>query len=379
MSEEENSKKSIPVGDLGIIGMKGCEDFVDKVNNWIITWRKESGAYEGGSYTVEADWPRFGSGEGKGMIKESVRGHDLYIISDIFNYGAKYKMYDIEVPMSPDDHFQDLKRIISAAGGKARRINVIMPMLYEGRQHKRTGRESLDCAMALRELGNMGVDNIITFDAHDPRVQNAVPLTGFENVHPTYQMLKALVHTEDNLHIDREHMAIVSPDEGGLSRCIYYSSVLGLELGMFYKRRDYTRVVNGRNPIISHEYLGGPLKGKDIILVDDIIASGDSMLDIAQQLRKMDAGRVFIFATFGLFCEGLEKFDEAYRCGCIEKVYTTNLVYRPNPLKSREWYAEVDMSKYVSYIIDTLNYDRSISNLLTPVYRIHKLLSNMNK
>jgi len=379
MSEEENSKKSIPVGDLGIIGMKGCEDFADKVNNWITTWRKESGAYEGGSYLVEADWPRFGSGEGKGMIKESVRGHDLYIISDIFNYGAKYKMYDIEVPMSPDDHFQDLKRTISAAGGKARRINVIMPMLYEGRQHKRTGRESLDCAMALRELGNMGVDNIITFDAHDPRVQNAVPLTGFENVHPTYQMLKALVRTEDNLHIDREHMAVVSPDEGGLSRCIYYSSVLGLELGMFYKRRDYTRVVNGRNPIISHEYLGGPLKGKDIILVDDIIASGDSMLDIAQQLREMDAGRVFIFATFGLFCEGLEKFDEAYRNGTIEKVYTTNLVYRPNPLKAREWYDEVDMSKYVSYIIDTLNYDRSISNLLTPVYRIHKLLSNMNK
>jgi ribose-phosphate pyrophosphokinase len=379
MTEEENQRKVIPVGDLGIIAMRGCEDFVDKVNTWVTTWRQEAGTFDGRNFIIQVDCPRFGSGEGKALIKESVRGHDLYIISDVFNYGVKHRMYDIEVPMSPDEHFQDLKRVISAAGGKARRINVIMPMLYEGRQHKRTARESLDCAMGLRELADMGVDNIITFDAHDARVQNAVPLIGFENVHPTYQMLKALVHTENELHIDREHMCVISPDEGGLSRCIYYSSVLGLELGMFYKRRDYTRIVGGRNPIISHEYLGGSLEGKDVILVDDIIASGDSILDIAQQLREKNAGRVFVFATFGLFCEGLEKFDEAYRCGLLEKVYTTNLVYRPNTLKTREWYDEVDMSKYVSYIIDTLNYDRSISNLLNPVYRIHKLLNNMNK
>jgi ribose-phosphate pyrophosphokinase len=288
-------------------------------------------------------------------------------------------MYDIEVPMSPDEHFQDLKRIISAAGGKARRINVIMPMLYEGRQHKRTARESLDCAMALRELGDMGVNNIITFDAHDTRVQNAVPLIGFENIHPTYQMLKALVHTIPDLDIDREHMSIISPDEGGLSRCIYYSSVLGLDLGMFYKRRDYTKIIGGRNPIISHEYLGGSIEGKDVILVDDIISSGDSILDIAQQLKRMNVKRVFVFASFGLFCEGLERFDEAYRFGLFEKVFTTNLVYRPNSLRAREWYSEVDMSKYVSLIIDTLNYDRSISNLLNPVHRIHKLLDGMHK
>jgi ribose-phosphate pyrophosphokinase len=384
MADEEQSKKSIPVGDLGIIGMNGCGDLVEKVNSWITVWRggsenKSADNSADKGYVIEASCPRFGSGEGKGLIKESVRGHDLYILCDFFNYGVKYRMYDIEVPMSPDDHYQDLKRIISAAGGKARRINVIMPMLYEGRQHKRTSRESLDCAMSLRELADMGVDNIITFDAHDTRVQNAVPLIGFENVHPTYQMLKALVHAEPDLKIDREHMAVISPDEGGLSRCIYYSSVLGLELGMFYKRRDYTKIVGGRNPIISHEYLGGSIQGKDVILVDDIIASGDSILDIAQQLKRMNVGRVFVFASFGLFCEGFEKFDEAYRSGLIEKVFTTNLVYRPNTLKTREWYAEVDLSKYVSYIIDTLNYDRSISNLLNPVHRIHKLLGGMNK
>jgi ribose-phosphate pyrophosphokinase len=380
MSSDGEFNESIPVGNLAIIGMNGCGDLVDKVNTWISSWRhgNENNSKQG-SYIIEAACPRFCSGEGKGLIKESVRGHDLYIICDFFNYGVTYKMYDIEVPMSPDEHFQDLKRIISAAGGKARRINVIMPMLYEGRQHKRTSRESLDCAMSLRELADMGVNNIITFDAHDTRVQNAVPLIGFENIHPTYQMLKALVHSFPDLKIDREHMGIISPDEGGLSRCIYYSSVLGLELGMFYKRRDYTRITGGRNPIISHEYLGGSIEGKDVILVDDIIASGDSILDIAQQLKNKNVGRVFVFATFGLFCEGLERFDEAYRFGLIEKVFTTNLVYRPNALKTREWYTEVDMSKYVSYIIDTLNYDRSISNLLNPVYRIHKLLDDMNK
>ena len=376
----EEKDKTIPYGKLGIIGMNGCEDLLEKVNSWLCTWRKDSefGRPDKDSgFVVEAACPRFGTGEGKCIIRESVRGHDLFIICDMFNYGVKYRMYDTEVPMSPDDHFQDLKRIIAAAGGKARRINVIMPMLYEGRQHKRTTRESLDCSIALRELAQMGVENIITFDAHDPRVQNAVPLNGFETVQATYQMLKALAHTVPDLHIDREHMAIISPDEGGLSRCIYYSSVLGLELGMFYKRRDYTRIVSGRNPIISHEYLGGNLEGKDVILVDDIISSGDSMLDIAQQLRAKKVGRIFIFATFGLFTEGMLPFDEAYRAGLFDRVFTTNLVYRPETLQSRPWYTEVELAKYMAMIIDTLNFDRSISGLLNPVYRIHKLLNNM--
>jgi len=370
----------VPVGGLGIIGMNGCGDLTKKVNNWLTNWRGDgefAGKQEGGSYVIDVSCPRFGSGEGKGIIKESVRGHDLFIISDVFNYGIKYRMYDMEVPMSPDDHFQDLKRVISAAGGKARRINVIMPMLYEGRQHKRVSRESLDCAIALRELSDMGVQNIITFDAHDARVQNAVPLKGFDNVHPTYQMLKALVRVVPDIKIDREHITVISPDEGGLSRCIYYSSVLGLELGMFYKRRDYSRIVGGRNPIVSHEYLGGNIEGKDVILVDDIIASGDSMLDIAKQLKDKKVGRVFIFTTFGLFCEGLSGFDEAYRNGLFERVFTTNLVYRTEELKGREWYTEVDLSKYIAYIIDTLNFDGSMSQLLSPVDRINTLINRI--
>ena len=380
MTTEEN-RKSIPYGKLGIIAMNGCGDLVEKVNNWLCDWREESEFGHPGKdngFVLEASCPRFGTGEGKSIIRESVRGSDLFILCDMFNYGVKYRMYDMEMPMSPDDHFQDLKRIIAAAGGKARRINVIMPMLYEGRQHKRTTRESLDCSIALRELAHMGVDNIITFDAHDPRVQNAVPLIGFENVQPAYQMLKALVHTVSDLRIDREHMAIISPDEGGLSRCIYYSSVLGLELGMFYKRRDYTRIVSGRNPIISHEYLGGNLEGKDVILVDDIISSGDSMIDIAQQLRAKKVGRVFIFATFGLFTEGTSRFDEAYGKGLFDRVFTTNLVYRSDALQSRPWYTEVELAKYLAMLIDTLNFDRSISGLLNPVYRIHKLLNGMS-
>ncbi len=369
-------KGQMPVGDLGIIGMKGCEDTLAEVNDWLIKWR---GSTERNDYTIQVECPRFGTGEGKSVIQQSVRGHDLFIITDMFNYGITYDMYDMQVPMSPDDHFQDLTRIIAAAGGKARRINVIMPMLYEGRQHRRNSRESLDCAVMLQQLQHLGVENIITFDAHDPRVQNAIPLIGFENIHPTYQMLKALVRELPDMNIDREHLAVISPDEGGLNRCIYYSSVLELELGMFYKRRDYTRIVNGRNPIISHEYLGGDLEGKDVIIVDDIISSGDSMLDIAEQLREKKVSRIFMFASFGLFCNGLKKFDEAYSAGLFDKVFTTNLVYRTEALKARPWYAEVDMAKYIALVIDTLNFDRSMSELLNPVGRIHRLMNRLEE
>lgn len=377
MSYYLDKKKLNPVGELAIIGMKGCEDITARVDHYLTEWRSEylkSLGLDSCSFEVKATCPRFTSGEAKGQICESIRGHDMFIICDVFNYGITYKMYGHDVPMSPDDHFQDLKRIISAAGGRARRITVIMPMLYEGRQHRRVSRESLDCANALQELSDMGVHNIITFDAHDARVQNSVPLIGFDNVQPTYQMIKALVRHEPDVKIDRNNLVIISPDEGGMPRCIYYSSVLGLELGMFYKRRDYTRIVNGRNPIVNHEYLGGNIEGRDVIIVDDIIASGDSMLDIAQRLRSMNARKVYIFASFGLFTEGLEKFDRAYESGMFEKIFTTNLVYRSEELKSKPWYVEVDMSKYIAYIIDTLNFDRSMSDLLDPVKRINKLL-----
>jgi ribose-phosphate pyrophosphokinase len=376
MSTENENTMNRPVGPLGLIGMRGCEEISDKVDKYLLEWRDDA---ENGSFQIENECTRFSSGEGKGNIRKSVRGHDLFIICDCFNYGVKYKMYNIEVPMSPDDHFQDLKRIIAAAGGKARRINVIMPMLYEGRQHRRVSRESLDCATALQELAHMGVANIITFDAHDPRVQNAVPLIGFESVQPKYQMIKALVRHVPDIKIDRENITMISPDEGGMSRCIYYSSVLGLDLGMFYKRRDYTKVVDGRNPIISHEYLGGDIKGKDVIIVDDMISSGDSMLDIAEQLKEKQVRRVFIFATFGLFTDGLERFDKAYNNHLIDKVFTTNLIYRTDELKKKDWYVEVDMSKYIAFIINTLNYDRSMSDLLDPVKRINKLLGKINK
>ncbi|HCC00506.1 MAG TPA: phosphoribosylpyrophosphate synthetase [Ruminococcaceae bacterium] len=373
MSGEE---LQVPVGELGIIGMKGCEDTLEEVNNWMVQWR---GSRNENGFKINVDCPRFGTGEGKGMLRQSVRGHDLFIITDMFNYGVTYDMYNMKVPMSPDDHFQDLTRVIAAAGGKARRINVIMPMLYEGRQHKRVARESLDCAIMLQELQRLGVDNIITFDAHDPRVQNAIPLNGFESIQPTYQMLKTLVQEEPDMKFDRERLVIISPDEGGLGRCIYYSSVLGLELGMFYKRRDYATVVNGRNPIISHEYLGGSLEGKDVIVVDDIISSGDSVLDIAQQLRSKNVGRIFIFASFGLFCNGLKRFDEAYAAGLFDKIFTTNLVYRTDALKARPWYAEVDMAKYIALVIDTLNFDGSMSDLLDPSSRIKRLLNRTEK
>jgi ribose-phosphate pyrophosphokinase len=371
-----------PVGDLGIIGMKGCEEITTKVDNYLLEWRKDlfkNNYSDKCNFQIKVTCPRFSTGEAKGQIGESVRGHDLFIISDCFNHGVKYKMYGNEVPMSPDEHFQDIKRVISAAGGKARRISVIMPMLYEGRQHRRISRESLDAAVALQELSNMGVQNIITFDAHDSRIQNAVPLIGFDNVQPTYQMIKALVHVVPDIKIDRENLFIISPDEGGMSRSIYYSSVLGLELGMFYKRRNYATVVNGRNPIISHEYLGGNIEGKDVIIVDDMIASGESIIDITLQLKARNVRNVYIFASFGLFCEGFEKFDEAYEKKLFKKIFTTNLVYRTETLKTKEWYHEVDLSKYIAYIIATLNFDRSMGELLDPVNRIKNLLATHNK
>lgn len=375
---------SIPVGPLGIIAMSGCEDIAAKINDYLVEWRGERhiglynendlNGYSNKDYRIEAHCPRFGTGEAKGLISQSVRGYDLFIIVDVFNHGVEYKMYGQKVPMSPDDHYQDLKRVISAAGGKARRISVIMPMLYEGRQHRRSARESLDCALCLQELANMGVDNIITFDAHDARVQNAVPLEGFENVQPTYQFLKALKKNIPDVQIDKDHLMIISPDEGGMNRCMYYSSVLEVNLGMFYKRRDYARIVNGRNPIVAHEFLGDSVEGKDLIIVDDMISSGDSALDIAEKLKAKGAGRIFIATSFGLFCEGLESFDKAYADGVIDRVFTTNLIYRTPELKKREWYVEVDMSKYIAYIIDNLNHDMSISDLLNPVHRINKLL-----
>ena len=359
-------------GELTVIGMKGCEKFADRVDYYLKEWRRHGGE---DTYLAHVDCPRFGSGEGKAMIQESMRGQDVYIICDMFNYGVTYKLHDMVVPMSPDDHYADLKRIIAAIGGKARRITVIMPMLYEGRQHKRTARESLDCAMMLQELVNIGVANIITFDAHDPRVANAIPLSGFDNVMPNYQMVKALVRAVPDVVIDPTHTVMISPDEGAMSRCIAYSSSLGLDIGMFYKRRDYSTIVNGKNPILEHKYLGQDLEGKDVIIVDDMISSGGSLLDVATQLKTIyKAKRVFNFATFGLFTDGFKEFDEAYEKGIIDKIFTTNLVYRKPEIFEKPWYVEVNMCKYVSYIIDTLNHDNTISELLKPDKRIAALL-----
>ncbi|MBO4355466.1 MAG: ribose-phosphate pyrophosphokinase [Clostridia bacterium] len=358
-------------GPLSVIAMKGCEEFAEQVNAYIKLWRGSETGFE-----IVAECPRFGSGEAKGILHNTMRGHDVYILCDCFNYGVTYKMYGQTVPMSPDDHFQDLKRIIGAIGGKARRINVIMPMLYEGRQHKRSSRESLDCATALQELVSMGVENIITFDAHDARVQNAIPLSGFENVRCTYQMIKGLIKGIDNLSLSPNKICVVSPDEGGMSRAIYYSSVLGLDLGMFYKRRNYSVIVNGRNPIEAHEYLGKSVEGKDVIIVDDMISSGESILEVAAKLKEKGANRIFVFASFGLFCNGLDLIDKAYEEGKITKIFTTNLVYRTPELLQREWYYEVNMCKYVSLLIDTLNHDDSLSDLLSPAAKIHTYVEN---
>ncbi len=358
-------------GELSVIGMRGCEDFAEQVDFYLKEWRRHD---NDGTFLVDSSCPRFGSGEGKGTIHQSLRGNDVYIICDMFNHGVTYKMYGQTVPMSPDDHFQDLKRTIGAIGGKARRISVIMPMLYEGRQHKRSGRESLDCALALQELSAMGITNIITFDAHDPRVQNAIPLSGFEDVRSSYQMIKAMLRKYPDLEIDPDKTMIISPDEGGMGKCMYYSSVMGIDLGMFYKRRDYSIIVNGKNPIVAHEYLGRDVKDKDVIIVDDMISSGDSVIDVAKQLKDKGAKRIFVFATFGLFCNGLENIDKAYEEGVINQIFTTNLVYRTSELLLRDWYTEVNMCKYVAYIIDTLNHDRTISHLLDQSKKIHNIL-----
>ncbi len=376
--------ETIPVGPLGIIAMPGCEALCDKIDKYLVKWRANQASehqqniafygYQRDTYKVNVSLPRFGSGEAKGVVNESVRGFDLYIITDVFNYSCTYNMYGMEVPMSPDDHYADLKRVISAISGKAKRITILMPMLYEGRQHKRSSRESLDCALALQELVNLGVDNIMTFDAHDKRVQNAIPNGSFENIMPTYQMIKSLVNSVEDLHVDKNHLMVISPDEGALHRCIYFATQLGVNLGMFYKRRDYTRVVNGRNPIVEHQYLGDSVEGKDIIIVDDMISSGESMLEVCSKLKGLKAGRIFVCTTFGLFCNGLEVFDEAYKNGTFYRVFTTNGVYQTPELLSRDWYESVDLSKYTAYFLDTLNHDMSVSSLLDCSDKIEKIL-----
>ena len=376
--------ETIPVGPLGIIAMPGCEALCDKIDKCLVKWRANQASehqqniafygYQRDTYKVNVSLPRFGSGEAKGVVNESVRGFDLYIITDVFNYSCTYNMYGMEVPMSPDDHYADLKRVISAISGKAKRITILMPMLYEGRQHKRSSRESLDCALALQELVNLGVDNIMTFDAHDKRVQNAIPNGSFENIMPTYQMIKSLVNSVEDLHVDKDHLMVISPDEGALHRCIYFATQLGVNLGMFCKRRDYTRVVNGRNPIVEHQYLGDSVEGKDIIIVDDMISSGESMLEVCSKLKGLKAGRIFVCTTFGLFCNGLEVFDEAYKNGTFYRVFTTNGVYQTPELLSRDWYESVDLSKYTAYFLDTLNHDMSVSSLLDCSDKIEKIL-----
>lgn len=380
MKPDDSKYSTIPVGKLGIIALQGCSELGNKVNEYIVNWRnkrdnehKSTLAFEGyerDSYLLEASCPRFGSGEAKAIIKDSVRGSDLYIIVDVLNYSIEYSLSGRKCPMSPDDHYQDLKRIIAATGGKPHNLTVIMPFLYESRQHKRSGRESLDCALALQELTSMGVENIITFDAHDPRVQNAIPLKGFDNIMPTYQFIKALLKSTDDLQIDSEHMMVISPDEGAMHRAIYFANMFGVDVGMFYKRRDYTTVIDGRNPIVSHEFLGDSVEGKDVLVIDDMISSGESMFDVAKELKRRKAKRVFCFSTFGLFTKGLEKFDQYYEEGIIYKIFTTNLTYQTPELLEKEWYVNTDMSKYIALIIDTLNHDSSISPLLNPMDRI---------
>ena len=384
-NEETRNLETIPVGKLGIIPLASCKELGEKVNNYLVEWRNEREnehhanivfeGYQRDNYIISARVPRFGSGEAKGVLGESVRGYDLYLMVDVCNYSLTYSLCGQTNHMSPDDHYQDLKRIIAAVGGKAKSITVIMPFLYESRQHKRSGRESLDCALALQELIDMGVNNIITFDAHDPRVQNAIPINGFETVQPAYQFIKGLLRNIPDLKIDSDHMMVISPDEGGMGRAIYVANVLGLDMGMFYKRRDYTKIVNGRNPIVAHEFLGTDVTGKDLIIIDDMISSGESVLEVASELKRRKANRIFIFSTFGLFTNGLEKFDKAYEEGYITRVLTTNLVYQTPELLEKPYYISCDMSKYIAYIIDTLNHDASISNLLDPSDRIQKRLN----
>ncbi len=383
MSHNKNhDSQQLPVGRLGIISPYSCAELGTKVDNYLVSWRKkrhnEGVLYEGydrDTYLIGSDLPRFGSGEAKGILRESVRGDDIYILVDVCNYSLTYSLAGQTNHMSPDDHYQNLKRIIAAIAGKARRINVIMPFLYESRQHRRTGRESLDCALALQELIQMGVENIITFDAHDPRIQNAIPLYGFETVQSAYQFIKNLLKKEKDLKLDKEHLMVISPDEGGMSRAIYLANNLGVDMGMFYKRRDYSTIVDGRNPIVAHEFLGADVRGKDMIIVDDMISSGDSMLEVAQLLKDRGANKIFMCSTFGLFTNGMAKFDEAYETGTFDRILTTNLIYQTPELLSKPYYINCDMSKYIALIIDTLNHDDSISKLLNPVERIQKVLT----
>ena len=386
MPNEEIQLESIPHGKLGLITLKSSESLGQKVDEYLVKWRSTRQqlhpndiafkGYQRDSYLIDHSLPRFGNGEAKGTIKESVRGDDLYIMLDVTNHSLTYKMCGEINHMSPDDHFQDLKRIIAAASGKAKRINVIMPFLYESRQHRRSSRESLDCALALQELVDMGVENIITFDAHDPRVQNAIPLHGFESVTCAYQFVKALCHHVDDLVFDNDHMMIISPDEGGTDRAVYLANVLGINVGMFYKRRDYSRIVDGRNPIIAHEFLGSSVEGKDVFIIDDMISSGESMIDVATELKKRKAKRIFVISTFGLFTNGFAKFDEAVEKGIIYRVLTTNLIYQSEEMLSRDYYISCDMSKYIAYIIDTLNHNTSLSELLNPYDKIKKIVAS---
>ena len=375
---------SIPEGRLAIIPLKSTKTIGEKVNNYLVDWRKKrvelgyntaDNGYSRDTFILEADTPRFGSGEGKGTIRGSVRGDDIYIMVDVMNYSITYKMNGFENVMSPDDHFADLKRVIAAAGKKARRVNVIMPYLYEGRQIKQNGRESMDCANALQELTELGVANIITFDAHDARVQNAIPMDGFETVSPTYQFIKNILRCADDLKINNKHLMVVSPDEGGMSRAIYMANVLGVDMGMFFKRYDYTTIINGSNPVIAHEFLGTDVEGKDIIIIDDMISSGDGVLETAELLKKKRANRIFICSTFGVFTQGLVPFDSAYKRGIFDYLITTNLIYQPEDLLTRKYYRNCDMSKYIALIIDTLNHDTSLSGLLNPADRINKVLA----
>ena len=380
----EKDFNTIPVGPLGLVPLEGCMELGNKVDRYLVEWRRERenehktsitfSGYQKDSYIVQTKLPRFGSGEGKGVVEQSVRGDDLYIMVDVCNYSLTYNLAGHINHMSPDDHFQNLTRIIAAVGGKAKRITVIMPFLYESRQHRRTGRESLDCAMALQELVRMGVTNIVTFDAHDPRVQNAIPLQGFETVTPAYQFIKYLLRAEPDLVVDSDHMMVISPDEGAMNRAVYLANILGLDVGMFYKRRDYTRVINGKNPIVAHEFLGTDVEGKAVLIIDDMIASGDSMLDVARELHERKASKVFACSTFGLFTNGMKKFDEYYENGIIDRILTTNLIYQTPELLSRPYYTSVDMSKYIALLVDSLNHDLSISDLLNPTDRINALM-----
>lgn len=386
MSQKDLSN-IIPYGDLAIIPLESSKPIGKKVDEYIVGWRNKTNPsssihftnYKKDSYIIDAVCPRFGSGEAKGILNESVRGKDVYLLVDVCNHSLSYTVCGQINHMSPDDHYQDLKRMIAAISGKARRITVIMPFLYESRQHRRSSRESLDCALALQELTNMGVENIITFDAHDPRVQNAIPLKSFETVQPTYQFIKALLQNIPDIHMNTKDMMIVSPDEGAMGRAIYFGNVVGADVGTFYKRRDYTKIIEGRNPIIAHEFLGSDVSGKDVIVIDDMISSGESMIDVATELKRRKANRIFVASTFGLFTNGLKKFDEAYEKGLIYRLMTTNLVYQPQELLDREYYIDVDMSKYIALLIDTLNHDSSIAEYLSPAERIERILKKYNQ